>query len=444
METSIEQLSSVEFRFDLKAEADTLAPRIEQSLRKQRQSMTMKGFRPGRVPLSLVKRMYGKAVAMEVIDRLVQENFEQEVQQSKQYEILGTPRMTQLDYEPFGDLHAVIEFGVKPDFELVDLSETQVTRPIHLVADDEVETELQNVRRRHASRVTVEEPAGEDSVVLCDFQRLDLETDAPLVGDKQEGLAVYLGGERTLEELKTALTGRVAGDVVKVTLPAPEGTPESVPQDRRYEITVREITRQEIPEVDEEFARHMSNGSAQNEEELRAWIRGEMERQWTNLLRENFEANVRRVVTDKFDFPVPSGVVETYLDNFVEDLRKENKDELPEDFDEAEFRANNRESAEELVRWLLVRDKVVENYNLSVEPEEIDAEFEEMGKSRSIPGSTMRRAMEAYNPDGVPRIVRRLLDTKVYDWFIEHLDVVEEALGEDAVEAPEVPHSHDH
>lgn len=444
METSIEQLSPVEYRFDLKADADTLAPRIEQSLRKHRQSMTMKGFRPGRVPLSLVKRMYGKSVAMEVVDQFVQERFDQEVSQSRQYEVFGSPRMTQIDYEPFGPLHAVIEFDVKPEFELVDLSDTAVTKPIHVVTDDEVETELQNVRRRHAARVPVDEPAGEEDLVQCDFQRLDLETDVPVVGDRQENLTVYLGGERTLEELKTALVGRSAGDVVKVTLPAPEDTPESAESSRRYEVTVKEVARREVPEVDEEFARHMTNGTATDEEGLRGWIRAEMERQWSSMLREHLEANIRRAVTDSYTFPVPGGVIDTYLDHFVEDISRENKGELPQDFDEAEFRSNNRESAEELVRWLLIRDKIVENYALSVETGELDAEFEEMGRSRSVSGDMMRRAMEAYNPDGIPRIERRLLDTKVYDWLASRLAVTEEPLGEDDMDAPSIEHSHSH
>ena len=195
METSITQLSPVEYELDIRANRDALEERIDRALRKIRPSIQMKGFRPGKVPIGMVKRLHGQAVAYEVVDQLIQETYKAEVLDSPEHDVLGQPTIKELEYEPDGDLRALVQFGVRPDVALADLSGEKITRLTHEVTDEEVGREIENLRARAASFDTHDEPAGEDDFVVVDLQQLDMETGTPLVGSKQEGVAFYLGAE---------------------------------------------------------------------------------------------------------------------------------------------------------------------------------------------------------------------------------------------------------
>jgi len=114
MQTTVNKISDVEYELEIKATAEDLSADLDKAIRSQRGSTTMKGFRPGHVPLSLVKRVHGKALAYGVAENAVQKTYETKVLKAEEYEVLGQPTITDLDYEYEGDLRAVVRFGVRP------------------------------------------------------------------------------------------------------------------------------------------------------------------------------------------------------------------------------------------------------------------------------------------------------------------------------------------
>ena len=111
---------NVEFELEITATAEDLSPELDKALRVQKGRTTMKGFRPGNVPISLVKKVYGKSLAYGVAENAVQKTFEEKVLQDDEYDVLGQPTITDLTYEYEGDLRAVVKFGVRPDVEVKD------------------------------------------------------------------------------------------------------------------------------------------------------------------------------------------------------------------------------------------------------------------------------------------------------------------------------------
>ncbi len=139
MQTTIKQVGPVEYELDITATAEDLAPEFKKALRAQRTRTHLKGFRPGKVPLSLVKKMYGKTLAYGIADKSVQETYEDVVLNSDEHDVLGQPKITELEYEMDGDLHAVIHFGVRPEIVLQDLAGETVDTLVYEVTDEEVE-----------------------------------------------------------------------------------------------------------------------------------------------------------------------------------------------------------------------------------------------------------------------------------------------------------------
>ena len=185
MQTNITQNSSVEYDLDIQADHASLEDRINAQLKKIRPSVQKDGFRPGKVPMGMVKKLHGRAVAYEVVDELIQEVYKAEVLNSPDHDVLGSPTVTTLEYEPDGDLHAVVQFGVRPKVELSSLTGETISRLSHEVTDDEIEQELDKLRSQGATYESLDTPAGDDDFLRVDLQQLDPETDTAIIGSRQ-------------------------------------------------------------------------------------------------------------------------------------------------------------------------------------------------------------------------------------------------------------------
>ncbi len=429
METTITEVTPVEFELEIKATSESLAPHIDKALRKYRPHVQMKGFRPGRVPMSLVKKLHGKAVAIEVVDNLVQETYEEEVMQAEAYSVLGAPTITKLEYEPEGDLEAVVRFGVRPPIALVDLSKESISKLVHEVTDEDIQHELENLQDQYAELVPHEGPVGEEDQVIMDIQRLDPESGTPIIGEKQEDAALFLNDPGLDEEVKVALLGKAIDDVVRVMLPTPDQAPPAEgeePERSPFSVTIKDIKRRELPEIGDEFAADVSEGRMETLEALKVDIRDELESRWENASRKNLEDRIINRMNALHPVPVPTAAVERFLDAFVDDVRQRNEGNLPEDFDITGFREQNREEAEAMVRWMLIKDHFVELEGLDVTEEDLSAYFDEMAGDKSeVSGEMMRNFFEQMNM--MENLETRLINQKIFDALFEKFNVVEKS-----------------
>ncbi|MEO1477110.1 MAG: trigger factor family protein, partial [Bacteroidota bacterium] len=218
MNTTVTAQNEVDYTLDIEVSRIELEPRIDKVLRQQRKHVSMKGFRPGRVPLSVVRKMYGDAVAVQVAEELIGEAFKTEVEENEAYDVMGSPRLTELDYEPGEDLNARVMFGVRPAFELDAFADAEATKFTHDVTDEEIDADIERRRDDRAEEVDTPEGTaiGEDHIAVIDFQLVDKETDTPIIGKKQEDARVPLFNPDLRPALKEALLGKAVGDVFMV------------------------------------------------------------------------------------------------------------------------------------------------------------------------------------------------------------------------------------
>ena len=432
MDVTINERSPVDFELDIRATNEELEPRLTAALKEQRKKMNLKGFRPGRVPMSIAKKMYGEAIAAQVAEEVVGEAYRDEVAADESRDVLGQPRLTELDYAMGEDLHAVVRFSVRPDVELADLSGVQVTKLVREISDEDVEEEVQRRLRRAATLVPTEEAATEDDVVIVDLQRVDKETDTPIIGERQEGQEIELDDERLRTELKDALVGKKAGDSFKVDLPHQHGPDEGHDHDDhvdRFLVTVQDVKQRDLPALDEEFIEEQTAGQVETEEEFRDQLRGEMEQAWERMSREMMQEEIVRALLDAHDFPVPETLVETVLDGMEEEVAKQNDGELPEGFDRGGFRAANRENAEAQVRWMLLKDNVMEEEEIELTEEDFEAEFERMAENGPFDAAMVKQFV-AQQPQLLEGIQQRVLNNRLFDALMDRFDIVEKTQEE--------------
>jgi trigger factor len=419
METSIKKAGPVRHEFEVRASSDELEPRIEKELKNRRKDVKMKGFREGKVPISMVKNMYGDQIALQVVEEYIEEAFQEEVVASGAYDILGQPETRELDYEPFGDLRAVIAFDTPPEFELEDVSGTEVTRLVHDVTDEEVEEEIERQRTEHADLIPADGPANEDDFIRMDVQVLDCETGTAVVGEKEQGVELFLNNPRVHDKIKDALIGREEGETVRVELPAQQEGGEM----DCYELTVRAVKRRDLPPLDEEFVREVTEGQIRSVEEFRGELKTRLQESWDQRSEEMFESKIVEEMVSRHSIPVPPSLIEQYLDSYVEDVKRQNDGDLPEDFDETAFRESNRDQAEQQARWRFIRDKVAENEEIEVDDDDFQEYYEERS-DEEVSTRQLRHYIESM-PQMKEQLEDRLLTKKVLDWLADQFDVVE-------------------
>jgi trigger factor len=444
METTLNQVNPVEYELEIRATADELESDLQKALRRQRSQMDMKGFRKGKVPMPIVKKMHGEAIGYGVAEQFVQDAFEDEVEESSELDVLGQPQLTELDYELDGDMRAVIRFGVRPEIELADLSDEQISELEHEVTDEDVEDEIEELRVRNADLMPLEdEAATEDDWVLVDLQRIDPSTDTPIIGEKEEDLSFFLDDDRIRDELREELVGRTAGETFRVELP--QQTPQGEGETRVYEVDLKDVKRRDLPEVDQAFVEDVSEGDFSDPEAFRAEVRRQLENAWTRQSREMLQRNIVDRMLELHPAPVPESVVETYLDSFVEQVKQRNDGELPDDFDMQYFRQQNRDDAEKQGRWMLIRDEVIDAYEVDVTDEDRQEFFAEQSDEQITPEQmeqfyrTMPKLME--------RVNQQILSQKVFDTLAEQFDIEKkdrEAFEEEMRAAHEHEHGHEH
>ena len=447
METSITQTAPVEYELEIHADASDLKPRVNEALRAQRSQMDVKGFRKGKVPLKMVKKMYGSALAMNIAEAYVQEVFDDALDERDDLQVLGPPQMTELDYPSLDDdLYAVVRFDVRPQVDFEDLSDEHIPHLVHEVSDDEVEEEMDNFLKEHADLVPLDdEPAEDGDFVNVDLQRIDPSTDTPIIGEKEEGLTFFLDDDRLRDELRDTLIGKQPGDTFRVRLPQdapPDAGPDAPAEERFYEVTVNDVKRRDLPPLDDELVKEATDNQVETVEELRHAIRDHMQNEWDQQSRDMVRAEIVERMLELHPLPVPEAVVERFLDSFVEQVKQENDGELPDDFDETFFRERNRDDAKRQGHWMLVRDAFVDENDITTTEEDKKEFFAEQSEGTGMPASQIEQ-MYRRMPKVMDRIEQQILSEKVYDRLLDHFDV--EEMDRDAFEDyMEEHHDHDH
>lgn len=429
MQTEIKKISSVEYELTVHLPAQELQPELGQLLRQIRGRVQLKGFRPGKAPLSLVKKLYGDEAALELAERKIREALEEVLREPNTYPVIGRPRVVRLDYKPDADLYAVLRFGVRPQFELKPLASETIPYLVHQVTTEEVEETIRRLQKEKAELVDLptDAPLSSEDFAVIDLQRLDEATGTPIIGAKEEGVSFFLDDPHLREALRQALLGKKAGETVRVDLPHDEEASGKPTHTHRYEVYVRQTKRRALPKLDAEFIQKITSGQATDEAGLRELVRKELQARWDRESRELLEQEIMHRMLTLHPIPVPESAVEMMLDEFVADVRQRNNGRLPEGFDETAFRHANRALAEQQARWMFLFDKVVETFGLEVSEEDLQTFFEAQTDPQSGLQADQLRQFYASVPGLMDQVRRRLLTQKVFDtlqhqFHLEDLD----------------------
>ncbi len=404
MELSVQEITSVDKEITIKADRSDLDPKFNKAYKKYKKEIQMPGFRPGHVPVGLIKKRFGKEIEMEEINTYVQEVYENEI--VPEYEPVGETQMKDMSWED-DNLEVTFKIGAKPEFELADIESTTVDKMVHDVTDEEVEEELERTLERQGNWVEVgDEEITEEFRVTVDAVTLD-EDGNPVEGETDEDQKLDLRDDSTADFRKN-LVGKKKGDVVDVKL-GEEGELDN------FQLHVKNVEKMEKAELTDALAKEQSNGEAKNIDEFKSFLKSRMQQYYDQSAKDVFRQDVVEELTKAHDFDIPEVMVNQIQNSYVDYAKQQSGGQLPPNFNEEEYKDNLKDQAVREGKWAFISEKLQEKFDdIEIGPEDID-EFIGMESARhGVPVDQMK-SYYAQNPNQLESLRTSIRENKVFD-----------------------------
>ncbi len=417
MQVTINTLSDVEQEADIVVSHEELVPHFDRAYEEFRPKVELKGFRKGRVPMPMIKQLYGEAIEQDALDDIAGFFFRQAMK-DRNVEPMGRPVLSDKSYSRGKEFAFKIKFEVRPQFEVQGYKDLHVTTYVHRVDDKEVTEETERLRRVNSSSEPATNVTDDNFAVTADVQELDA-SGAPLVGRKTPNVRFHLIDPDVAPEVKEALKNAEEGGTYRATIVAQH---EEHTHTTNLSLAVKKIERVTLPPFDDELAKKATRGSVQTAEELRANITRDLKTYWDDLSARRLSDDIIAEIMKQHEFTVPPSLVEAYLDVMIDDIRERSRDkQLPRGFDEAKFRESNRADAVWQAKWMLIKERIVEAEKIDLTDQDIEQAAERDAQTLRI---SKDRLLTHYKTSESSR--DRLRGEKVMQFLREHAKITEQ------------------
>jgi trigger factor len=391
MTVTVETLEKLQRRITLTLPVDSINGEVETRLKKLARTVKADGFRPGKVPMSVVAQRYGYSVQYEVMNDKVGEAFNSAANEAK-LRVAGMPKITQKDESADGQMAFDATFEVYPEVKIGDLSQVSVERVTTEVTETAIDKTVDILRkqRRTFQQRPAAEGAAETDRVTIDFEgKIDGE---PFAGGKAEAFQFIVGEGQMLPQFDQGVRGMKAGEskTFPVAFPADYQGQDVAGKEADFLVTMKKIEAQHLPEVNEAFVKTLGI-SAGTVESLRADVKKNLEREVKFRVLGRNKGAVMDALVGASELDVPQALVDNETERMVESARADLKQRGVKDADKAPIPAELFSAqAERRVRLGLVVAELVRSQNLQAKPEQLQAHIEEMAQSYEKPAEVMR------------------------------------------------------
>jgi trigger factor len=391
MSVEVETLEKLERRITLTLPAATIASEVESRLKRLARTVKADGFRPGKVPMSVVAQRYGWSVQNEVMNDKVGEVFSEAVNEAK-LRVAGVPRITEKEGAADGQIAFDATFEVYPEIKIADVGTAEVERIAALVTDEAIDKTLDILRkqRRTFAQRPADTAAAEGDRVTIDFEgKID---GVPFDGGKAEAFQFVIGEGQMLEQFDSSVRGMKAGESKTFPLQFPDDYQgkDVAGKEADFLVTLKKIEAQHLPAVDETFAKTLGIADS-SVDGLRADIKKNLEREVKFRVLARNKGNVMDALVKIAELDVPNALVNSEVERLVQNARADLKKRGVKDADNAPIPAEIfKPQAERRVRLGLVVGELVRSNNLQAKPDQLQAHIEEMAQSYEKPSEVVR------------------------------------------------------
>ena len=427
MAVTVETLEKLERRITLTLPAEVINGEVESRLKKLSRTVKADGFRPGKVPMSVVAQRYGYQVQYEVVNDRVGQSFNEAVNEAK-LRVAGTPKITQKDQAPEGALAFDATFEVYPEVKLGDLSTAEVERISTEVTEAAIDRTVEILRkqRRTFGLRAKDEGAIEGDRVTIDFEgKIDGE---PFSGGKAEAFQFIIGEGQMLEQFDQAVRGMKVGEskTFPLQFPADYHGADVAGKEADFLVTVSKIEAQNLPAVDEALAKSLGikEGTVEG---LRADVKKNLEREVKFRVLARNKAAVMDALAAAAELDLPNALVEAEAQRLIEGARGDLKQRGVKDAETVDIPGDIfRPQAERRVRLGLVVSELVRQHKLQAKPEQLQAHIEELSQSYEKPAEVMRWYLS--DRQRMSEVEAVVIENNVTEFVLGQVKVVDKVL----------------
>ena len=418
MQVSVETTGTLERRMEVSVPRERIEQAVEERLKRVSRTAKLKGFRPGKVPLKVVRQQFGAQVRQEVLSDLVQSTFAEAVTQQKLSPAAG-PRIEPLAAGDDEGLRYRATFEVFPEIALAGVEGIEVTRPAAEVTDADVDAMVLNLREQRPRFETVERECREGDRVTMDFEgRVDGE---PLEGGKGDDVAVLLGGGRMFKEFETGIAGMKAGERRTVDVPYPAGYANAALAGKVavFDVHVKKVEERRLPELDEEFCREYGvlEGGV---EQLRREVRDNMERE----LAENVRARLKQQLLEGLLKANPVDVPQGFVDAQVRELQIDAARRMgATESSQVPAADNFVDAARRRVSLGLLIGEVIKSRGVKLDRGRVEARLADVAATYPDPDAVVKAYRQ--NPDAMRQIENVVLEDQAVELLLEQAKVTD-------------------
>jgi trigger factor len=418
MQVSVESISKLERRMQVQVPAERVSKEIAERLKKLSRTARLKGFRPGKAPLTVIRQQFGVQVHREVIGELLQSSFAEAVTE-RRLSPAGNPRIEPQSIDEGQDLKYVATFEVFPEVALQPMDSLELDRVTAEVVESDIDAMIERLRKQQLKYLPVTRAAAAGDKVTIDF--LGKIDGTEFTGGKGENIAIVLGDGKMLPQLEQGLIGAAPGEHrdIDVNFPADYRVAELAGKLAIFGTEIKTVEEPTLPEIDEEFCKSFGvteGGIPKLREDVAANMRRELEQ---NLRNRNKTAVMEKLYQAN-PIDVPNALLESQIrDMQIETMRRTGA----KDVSQAPPREPLVEPARRRVALGLIINDVIRRENLVLDRKRADARLDEMVGAYGD-AAALKRAYQQ-NADAMRQVEGLALEDQVVDWILAHAKVRE-------------------
>lgn len=430
MQVSVEA-TGLERRLTITIPAEKIDSEVKNQVKQRARTVRMDGFRPGKVPVSLVAKRFGPAIRQDVVMEQIQRHYIEALIQEK-INPTGAPQIEPKADEEGKDLEFVATVEVYPEVELKDLDKVEVEKAVAQVTDADVDNMLETLRKQHAVFKEVKRGAKDGDKVTFDFLgRVDGEE---FDGGKAEDFTLELGQGRMIPGFEDAMKGLKAGTekTIEVTFPEDYHAEHLKGKAAEFDLVIKTVEAPELPELNDDFAEQFGIGDG-GLEALRNEVRKNMERELKNAMKNKVKQQViQGLLAANSDVPVPSALKQQEIQALRQQAMQrfggnaKNMPELPADL--------FNEQAEERVKVGLLLGQVIKSNELKVDQARVDEMLESQASAYEDPQEVITYYKQ--NAEAMQQIHNVVLEDQAIDFVLAKAKVAEKQVSFDDVMNP--------
>ena len=367
MEVSVESTGTLGRRMTVEIAATQIEDQVAQRLQSLAKKVRLDGFRPGKVPVKVIKTRYGSQVRQEVLDEVLRQSLQDAIVQES-LKLAGGPKIDNIAADPGQPLKFTAEFEVFPEVQLAPLAGVKIDKPSAEIKDEDIDNMIETFRKQRVNWNPVERAAQLDDQVTIDFEgTIGGEVFA---GGSATDVDIQLGSKRMVEGFESQLVGVKAGETPVITVQFPENYPskEVAGKEAQFAITVKSVAESQLPELDEEFIRSfgVEEGTI---EALRSELRENMTRELDVTIKRKVKERVMDALLANNEVELPESLVEDQVNRMIEQAREQGQSAL--DPKDPEARARYQESARKSVGLGLISSEIIQQNELTPDPAKV-------------------------------------------------------------------------